>query len=296
MTVKLESKFLKLEAMPEAGGNILSLKARSRRSWVDLFRPADGPAIAARDPQGMGCFASIPYVSRITHGEFGFDGRKYIVPPNQPPSPHPLHGYVWRHPGEVAEESKTRFTILHRCERDDYPFRFRSWQSWRLSDPRTLEVKLSVENTGERAMPFGLGLHPFFKKTPGCALQALVDCIILNDADVRPTAIRPVPPQQSFSSDFRRLSDLPVDNCFTGWMQNYDIAWPEYDLGLHVTADSTFRFLVVCSPPGTDWFCVNPVSHYNDALNNPLGIKDTGLKILQKGETLSGSVWMELRG
>lgn len=294
MTIRLESRSLVLECLPEAGGNLLAFRAKGKRGWVDLMQPATPEAAAARDPQGMACFSSIPYVSRISNGSFGFDGRKYDVPPNQPPSIHPLHGYVWRNPGEVIEESKDHFIIGHDSASPDYPFHFRSTQHWELVDGKVAQVTLSVENTGKRAMPFGLGLHPFFLKTPDCRLQAHVKTMIVNDENVMPVRVEPVKPEQDFSKKARRLAELDVDNCFTGWDQFYTIEWPEHGIGLNVKADPVFRFLVVCAPADTDWFCVNPVSHYNDAFNNPLKLQYTGLESLKPGQSMGGSVRFRL--
>ena len=44
-------------------------------------------------------------------------------------------------------------------------------------------------------------------------------------------------------------------------------------------------------PPGQDYFCVEPVSHANDGFNLAArGVAGTGVRVLQPGETLRGSL------
>lgn len=290
----LQNNNIHLTLSPETGGGVAALTFHNGGEWVDILRPASAAALAARDPQGMGCFASIPYVSRIRDGRFTFGGRDYRLPPNQPPSPHPLHGVVWRRRGTVTAQTDDRVTIAHDIAEDDLPYRFSSAQTWALSGS-TLRITLSVTNKGAAPLPFGLGLHPFFNKTPAARLKTSVERIITNDADVIPVSLDPLTPAQDFTREFKTLSRLPVDNCFTGWSRVCEIEWPDLNAALTMTADPVFSFFVVCAPETENWFCANPVTHFNDAFNNPIGLPDTGLKTLAPGQTVSGTITLNLR-
>ncbi|CCD01316.1 protein of unknown function (plasmid) [Azospirillum baldaniorum] len=46
-------------------------------------------------------------------------------------------------------------------------------------------------------------------------------------------------------------------------------------------------------PPGEDYLCVEPVSHMTDAVNHPEQ-PDTGLRRLEPGEELSGTMRLRL--
>ena len=53
-----------------------------------------------------------------------------------------------------------------------------------------------------------------------------------------------------------------------------------------MTADPLLQFLVVFTPPGEDFFCVEPVSNCTDAFNQPAE-GDGGARILAPGESLT---------
>jgi aldose 1-epimerase len=48
--------------------------------------------------------------------------------------------------------------------------------------------------------------------------------------------------------------------------------------------------LIVYTPAGDDFFCVEPVSHMTDAINRMGSVAEHGLRILMPGEELRGDV------
>ena len=65
--------------------------------------------------------------------------------------------------------------------------------------PNTLQLELSVRNDDTRAMPSGLGFHPFFPLTPETHLQSDWKGMWKMSADSLPTELGPVPPEADFS-------------------------------------------------------------------------------------------------
>jgi aldose 1-epimerase len=62
-----------------------------------------------------------------------------------------------------------------------------------------------------------------------------------------------------------------------------------------MTAEAPLDFLVVYTPPGRPFFCVEPVSHVTDAFNlAAAGRTDTGSRALAPGETLRAAVTLSL--
>ena len=53
-----------------------------------------------------------------------------------------------------------------------------------------------------------------------------------------------------------------------------------------------FGHLVVYTPPSRDNIAIEPISHANNAVNMTDSYNDTGLVVLQPGETLSGAFTM----
>ena len=62
-----------------------------------------------------------------------------------------------------------------------------------------------------------------------------------------------------------------------------------------MTAEPPLDFLVVYTPPGRPFFCVEPVSHVTDAFNLAAAERgDTGARALERGETLRAVVRLSL--
>jgi aldose 1-epimerase len=157
-----------------------------------------------------------------------------------------------------------------------------------------LVVEIGVTNAGDGPMPAGIGMHPYFVRTPGATLRAEVDHVWLADARNVPERRVPVPAEWDFAAA-PRVASLRMDNGFGGWSSEATIRWPETGLTLAIEADPVFRHLVVYVPPGQDFFCVEPVSNANDGFNLfERGVEGTGVRVLEPGESLAGTIRFRL--
>jgi aldose 1-epimerase len=79
---------------------------------------------------------------------------------------------------------------------------------------------------------------------------------------------------------------VALDNVFVGWDREAIIAWPERRARLRLTARGPLSTLVVYTPPGEAFFCVEPVSHITEAFNlAAAGHQDTGMLSLAPCES-----------
>jgi aldose 1-epimerase len=87
------------------------------------------------------------------------------------------------------------------------------------------------------------------------------------------------------------LSELDLDNNFTGWRRETRIAWPDAGRALVLAADAPLDFFVLYAPRGGGHFCAEPVSQCTDAINlaDRYGQQEIGGAVLAPGQTLSGS-------
>jgi aldose 1-epimerase len=149
---------------------------------------------------------------------------------------------------------------------------------------------MTVRNQDTRPMPAGLGLHPYFPRTPDVRLTAQATGVWRNTPDMQPVEHTSVPPEWDFSKG-KLISEMTVDNCFTGFAGKALIEWPARHRGLSIEASPEFGNLVVFVPPKQDFFCVEPVTNVNDGFNKlARGEPDTGVRVVQPGETLAGTV------
>jgi aldose 1-epimerase len=121
----------------------------------------------ARKPTSYGIPNLFPFPNRIRDGRFRFRGEEFVVDP-------PRHGMVrdkaWRvvDSGASAADGawvRCRFDAADAGDRvlAQFPFPFGIEVTYRLAD-RTLTMLTTVENTGDRDMPYGFGIHPYFRR------------------------------------------------------------------------------------------------------------------------------------
>lgn len=271
--LSLHAGSLALDLAPEAGGTI----ARLAWSGSDLLRRGVGTTGA--------CYPLVPYSNRIANGRFSFEGETIVLPVNWPGHRHPMHGDGWAAAWQVERADGTTAELAYEHDgRAGWPFRYRARQTFRLGES-SLSVTMSLANLEPRAAPGGLGLHPFFVRDPDSTLACRAAGVWLADAEVLPTERVPLPASWNFAAA-RRVEEVALDHCFDGWDGEATIAWPARGLALRMTATPPFRHLVVYTPPGRPFFCVEPVSHANGAI---------GRTRLEAGATLTGEIVFAIR-
>lgn len=280
--IRLSDGPAELEVAPAEGGCITAFRWRAEGGVIDWLRPA--PPGAGLTPNDSACFPLVPYSNRIRQGRFRFAGRDYQLQPNFAPAPHTIHGHGWKLPWRVTAQDSASLALVYEHDGSDWPAPYRAEQRFSLHDG-ALTVELAVTNTGDTAMPAGLGLHPYFPRTPDCRLTATVEAMWATDAEVMPTELVDADLSGGLSPDA-----APLDNCFTGFAGQAAIAWPEHSASLTLEADPALPFLVVYTPAGKRFFCAEPVSHCTDAVNLAAGRGDTGLRVLQPGERFAAAV------
>ncbi|WP_084627786.1 aldose epimerase family protein [Elstera litoralis] len=171
---------------------------------------------------------------------------------------------------------------------EGWPFTYRAVQHFELTDTG-LTIRMAVTNEDIRPFPAGMGLHPFFPKT-GATLTTYAPTFWKGDETKLPLLEMPVPPVWDFAGG-RVMAEVEVDNCFAGWSRRAIIRWRDKGLSLTMTADPVFGTIVVFSPQGQDFFCVEPVTHLNNGINlRAAGVAQTGVVDLLPGQSLSGAV------
>jgi aldose 1-epimerase len=283
MVLSLRKGRVAVELAPEAGGSV----ARFTCDGMDLLRPMTPAAIASGKGNAAALYPLVSYSNRIRDGRLVFGGETFHLARNWPGVGHPLHGDGWAHAWTVdrSDAASTEIAYLHERAGDagGWPFRYRARQRYRLDEDR-LAISISIENLEDRPVPAGIGLHPFFVRDPDCVLACRTAFAWRADAEVLPVDRIPVPADWDFAAG-RRPDGIALDNCFDGWDGRATIAWPARGLRLDLEASAPFRHLVIYTPPGQSFFCVEPVSHANGQV---------GLAALAPGRTLSGEAVFRL--
>ncbi|HEU5293264.1 MAG TPA: aldose 1-epimerase [Burkholderiaceae bacterium] len=273
--VQLQQGPLRLALRADCGGAIAGL-------WRDGL-----PVLRSCEPHQLqsvrdsGCFALLPYSNRIARRQFRWLGRAYTLASNTHDEPHNLHGTAWLQPWQVTQRSADRVTLDYTHPSDEFwPFAFHAEQMFELR-PDALRITLQVSNIDARETPMGLGWHPYFVRR----VRSRVHLELQHrwDADDTKLPIKQVA-QHALDAD---VAVLDLDNCFDGWRGPARIR----DERLSLRMTSSLTCAVVYTPRQRDFFCVEPVSHVNNALGSGEP-KARGMLALASGE--SAQAWMQL--
>jgi aldose 1-epimerase len=276
-TVELRQGPMRLALRPDLGGCIAGL-------WFGehaVLRSA--PPSSLEGPRGSGSFPLAPYSNRLANRRFEWLGRGYTTASNFDTGyPHSLHGSVWTKPWRMLAADDSTAALACRQPADEHwPFPFEAVQMLRLSE-QGLHASLSLTNTHTQPQPMGLGWHPYFPRRSRSRLH--LECT--GRWECEPATKLPTHRvlQSSIDADVRHLD---YDHHFDGWRSK---AWVR-DEKLSVVLTSSLEHVVVYTPPTSDYFCVEPVSHLADAIHRE-DPKAHGLRIVEPGETMQA--WMQI--
>ena len=261
---------------PAEGGRIVSLVI----AGVERILPK--ARARAREPAlYWGCYPMVPWAGRISHGRIPTNDGEVRLEPSLPPSA--IHGLAFDKSWEIVGRDKTAITMVCELRGLGWPFGGRARQTLRLG-AKSLELELVVAGY-TRAGPAGLGWHPWFTRPATGDVELCVDAseVLVVDADLVPTGeVRKV----SLREDLRArppLGDRRLDHVYLRAKSPAIVRWP--DLELRIEYDTSMETVVVHTPP--EGFCVEPQTMWPNApLLAAAGIRDTGLRTLEPGESL----------
>ncbi|WP_072383953.1 aldose 1-epimerase [Novosphingobium sp. NDB2Meth1] len=274
----------RLVVAPERGGSILSFTWRGE----PVMREAEGPGIL-----DVGCFLMVPFANRIAGGRFDWNGRAMAIPPNfgDEDAYNPIHGYGWLTGWDVLQSGEDWLELGHERHGGEWPWPYRAAVEYVL-EADGLTARLSLTNTGEEPMPAGLGFHPYFPRTDATRFIGLHRGEWRGEGNPLPVTLD----ERDTPFDWwegRPVSTRVVDTVYSGRQGPLEIIWPERAMAVTITPSANLSRTAVYAPQGSDWFCVEPVSHLTDALNG----RDPGapMPALAPGETLSAEMRLSVR-
>ena len=214
--IALTSARMTAGVCPGVGGALVWFGLRD--SAIDFVRPTPMRAMAENNARMASSYPLVPYSNRIGDGRFAFDGATIALRRNADISEHPIHGLGFIRAWTVVDSTPSRLEIAF--EHDgangtdgtdpDWPWSFRATQVFAIDDAG-LSVRIEVTNRDRRPMPAGIGLHPFFPKTPSTEVRFAADAVWLSDKRMLPASRIDVPPRFDFAQR-RAVADLDVDN------------------------------------------------------------------------------------
>ena len=266
------------------------------------------PAFAAGDerPSGSGVPLLFPFPGRIAGAKYSFGGREYQLEPGDAFG-NAIHGFVHTRPWRVVEQSENRVVGDFQASRDDasilerWPADFRIRVSYEV---RGLELisDIRYDNVGSGPLPCGFATHTYFRlplidssdaeetivSVPAHRYWELVDMI--------PTGKRSDVPAEQALDQQRPLGKRAYDTSFTDLSCNEagivrtELADPKSGRRLVQSFDKSFTQCVVYTPPHREAICMEPYTCVPNAIQLQASGVETGLQILQPGESFATTI------
>jgi aldose 1-epimerase len=264
------------------GGSLLTGSYRG----IPFLKPTPTAGLASRRFGAESSFPLVPYGNRIEANAFDFAGERFGMQPNTA-DPDCIHGDGWLAEWEVVSQTSCEAVLryVHRKNQSS-PYAYDVTQTVRL-DGDALTLALAVTNISRTPLPFGLGFHPFFPRTPHTRLKAQARRFWTERSGNLPDAAMPIPERLDFA-DALPLPSHWINNAYEGWNAEAWIEWPEHGLGLRLAAIGPFDCFMIYSPDiDADFFCFEPMTHLPNAHNMQ---SDAGLVTLEHEQSLSCSM------
>ena len=287
--IEIKNDFLSVGILPSIGGALSFLKYKN----IDILRAGKKEEIEANQ---TAMFPMLPYTSFIQKGHFPYFGITRHVPKNCPFSQYPLHGDVWRSKLQIENQTEDSL-LLSYCHNkvEGFPFSYKAFIEYKLNN-NAFEITFKLENISILPMPFGMGVHPFFKRDTDTLIQFDANKIWFRGDD----PILGHPYTAPSNLDFRIAKPIPANGAnlsFGSWMGSFKILYPSKNICIDAQADNTFRHLIMYVPKGKDFFCLEPVTNTPDAFNlASLGIVGTGIQSLGPKQASKGKIIFSVKG
>jgi len=295
--VELQAGQARARLVPAAGGRISALRLEPDGAGVavDVLHPYPEDFFDPLHWAKGGIYPLMPYSNRIAQAKLRVDGQQVVLEPHPDAAPHTLHGNAHALPWMLeSHDGASAVMVLDAAASPAWPWRYQARMGLQLT-PSALRVSLVLRNAGQRRMPAGMGLHPYFRHRPEARLVYRASAFWPPTPEFLAQSAR-APLAQEVRPLAQPLREGGMTDYLGGWDGHARIELPEGAL-LDIDADPVFGHLVVHRPDHLAYLCLEPVSHVADGFNLAAqGVADTGTRWLASGESLQGGMVFTLRG
>ncbi|HEX8237969.1 MAG TPA: hypothetical protein VF600_18660 [Abditibacteriaceae bacterium] len=302
---------------PNAGFNAFSFVSLHNGEPYELFVGPKSDDVLRGGGVGFGCPILFPFPNRTRNGQYRFGGQTYQLDTNWKDG-NAIHGLIhdcaWNliASGASNEQGAWATAAIRTGEHPDimrqYPFDCELRVTYALREG-ALHLHAETINVGEKPLPMGFGIHPWFH-APLTPQGKRSECVLTLPAKGRwkleseeqliPTGeILPLSGAYDFSNG-QALNDTFLDDVFTQLM------YTSGDPGEHVTtfrddlshmqievrASGNFREHVVYAPLDQGVVCLEPYTMTTDFVNLSERGVDAGLIVLEPSQKWNGTISM----
>jgi galactose mutarotase-like enzyme len=241
-----------LSVVPDRGGIVTSWKIKGQELfYLDAERFKD-PALSVRG----GIPLLFPICGNLPEDAYTLDGKSYSLV---------QHGFARNLPWHVTNQSTDNgASVTVTLKSDDhtragYPFDFELNYTYTLRGNQ-LEMRYGHTNLSDRAMPFSMGIHPYFAAADKSQLSVELPSTTYK--------IKGSPDGQSFGGAFDFDSE-EIDFAFVNLTDRAaTVTDASRKLKLTTTYDDSYSTLVFWAVKGKDFYCLEPWTGPRNAMNS----------------------------
>jgi aldose 1-epimerase len=275
-----------------------------------LWSATDFAAVGGR-PSASGIPLLFPFGGRIGGAKFEFNGRQYDLEPGDGLG-NAIHGFVINRPWRVVEQQPARVVGEFQASVDDpmilkrWPADFRIRVSYEVKGAKLIS-EIRYDNPGDGLLPCGFATHTYFR-LPLSNRSNAADTVVTVPAEAYwelenmiPTGrVLPVPAHLQHLKRGQVLKDTQFDTVFTKLLHSSDGAIHTNLLDSTTgrtfaqVFDTSFTQCVVYTPGHREAICMEPYTCVPDAIRLAAEGHETGLQLLQPGESFETTIRLEV--
>jgi aldose 1-epimerase len=296
--------------LPAVGFNCFSFQPLLDQEPVELLWSEESFSTGAGRSTRSGIPILFPFPGRLRGKTLRFGDREVplVIDPKQGCA---IHGFVHNRPWRVLESSPASVTGEFHAAIDDaklldlWPCDFRIRVCYELR-AGALESTLTVDNPGDRPLPFGLGTHEYFRVPLAADPAGREECRVFAPARRYWELVNMFPTGKTPPADGSRalstgmayrethLDDVFTDLQSTGGRVICHVDDPTNRRRMVLEFDDSFHECVAFNPPHREAICLEPYTCAPDAYALTEQGIDAGLRVLQPGETFQARVEIRL--
>ena len=286
-----ENEQTKVSIAPALGNNLVSWKIIRDEKEIELiYVPKPLIELKKIKKKFFGNPLLFPFPNRIVKGKFSFKGEEIRLPINFDDGTA-IHGLVYDKVWKVKESNQSELeaslTSIYESDaqiKKFFPFPFQIQVKYVLK-ARELSMEFLITNLGEKELPWGLGIHPYFflnasrsdwkLQLEASSIYKLVDCIPTGE-------IFSIPEPMDFRK-MKKLDEIYLDDLYSGFPEDgFEVVLenPKGDIKLIVESDKNFQYCIIYAPEGKNYICIEPYTCLTDAYNLEKRNIKTGLRTL----------------
>jgi aldose 1-epimerase len=295
--------------LPQLGFNCFSYTPIIDEEPVELLWSAAGFESGSLKSTASGIPILFPYAGRLSGTSLRFEGGQWPLVIDQRQG-YAIHGFVHNRSWRVVAQGPSTVTGEFHASKDDpsllelWPSDFRIRVCYEVHHAG-LTSSISIDNPGQRPLPFGLGTHGYFRLPLGnfgnrdeCQIFVPAESYWELDKMIPTGRKLPAAGRRGLSSGLK-FGDSKLDDVFTDLAPRDGrvvcrLLDPMNNRRFSMIFDNLFTDCVVFNPPHRESICIEPYTATPDAFALAEHGIDAGLRILQPGEAFQSRIEMRL--